>query len=138
MTATPARVQQRRTRGWRKPENTVSVTRSSRWGNPFRVFGGTVAGPEWFEVRSAPIGTLHRSRDEYAVYSTHAPASGAVEHAADLFRTLASVTRRDDPQAYEAWIAPLRGKNLMCFCPLDQPCHADVLLELANTTKEAE
>ena len=26
----------------------------------------------------------------------------------------------------------LRGKNLACFCPLDQPCHADVLLELAN------
>ncbi len=26
----------------------------------------------------------------------------------------------------------LRGKNLACFCPLDQVCHADVLLELAN------
>lgn len=26
----------------------------------------------------------------------------------------------------------LRGKNLACWCPLDQPCHADVLLELAN------
>lgn len=26
----------------------------------------------------------------------------------------------------------LRGKNLACFCPLDQPCHADVLLEIAN------
>jgi len=27
---------------------------------------------------------------------------------------------------------PLRGKNLGCFCKLDQPCHADVLLEIAN------
>ena len=26
----------------------------------------------------------------------------------------------------------LRGKHLMCWCSLDQPCHADVLLELAN------
>ncbi len=26
----------------------------------------------------------------------------------------------------------LRGKNLVCWCPLDQPCHADVLLRLAN------
>lgn len=26
----------------------------------------------------------------------------------------------------------LAGKNLACWCPLDQPCHADVLLELAN------
>ena len=29
-------------------------------------------------------------------------------------------------------VAALRGKNLACFCPIDQPCHADVLLELAN------
>jgi hypothetical protein len=28
----------------------------------------------------------------------------------------------------------LRGKNLACWCPLDQPCHADVLLRLANST----
>lgn len=26
----------------------------------------------------------------------------------------------------------LRGKDLCCWCPLDQPCHADVLLEIAN------
>lgn len=26
----------------------------------------------------------------------------------------------------------LRGKNLACWCPLDKPCHADVLLEIAN------
>lgn len=26
----------------------------------------------------------------------------------------------------------LRGKNLACWCALDQPCHADVLLEVAN------
>ena len=26
----------------------------------------------------------------------------------------------------------LRGKDLVCWCPLDQPCHADVLLEIAN------
>lgn len=27
----------------------------------------------------------------------------------------------------------LRGKNLTCWCALDQPCHADVLLEIANS-----
>ena len=26
----------------------------------------------------------------------------------------------------------LKGMNLACWCPLDQPCHADVLLEIAN------
>lgn len=29
-------------------------------------------------------------------------------------------------------IDPLRGKNLACWCSLDEPCHADVLLELSN------
>ncbi len=28
--------------------------------------------------------------------------------------------------------AELRGKDLACWCPLDGPCHADVLLEIAN------
>lgn len=44
--------------------------------------------------------------------------------AVDLFR------RRQAPHMTD--IAQLRGKNLACWCPLDQPCHADVLLELAN------
>ena len=26
----------------------------------------------------------------------------------------------------------LRGKNLACWCPPEAPCHADVLLEIAN------
>lgn len=29
-------------------------------------------------------------------------------------------------------IASIRGKNLACWCPLNQPCHADALLEIAN------
>jgi len=40
---------------------------------------------------------------------------------------------------YEDWlptsgldVSELRGKNLACFCPLSEPCHADVLLRLAN------
>ncbi len=31
-----------------------------------------------------------------------------------------------------SWLAPLRGKNLSCWCSIDQPCHADILLLLAN------
>ena len=26
----------------------------------------------------------------------------------------------------------LRGRDLACYCPLDGPCHADVLIEIAN------
>lgn len=36
------------------------------------------------------------------------------------------------PELLEAVRAELAGKDLACWCPLDQPCHADVLLELAN------
>ena len=32
-------------------------------------------------------------------------------------------------------VSELRGKNLACWCPLDKPCHADALLELANRPK---
>ena len=30
------------------------------------------------------------------------------------------------------WFDELKGKDLACWCPLSQPCHADVLLELVN------
>jgi Domain of unknown function (DUF4326) len=26
----------------------------------------------------------------------------------------------------------LAGRDLACWCPLDEPCHADILLEVAN------
>ena len=34
-----------------------------------------------------------------------------------------------------AEIHTLRGRDLACWCPLDRPCHADVLLELANKSE---
>ena len=30
-------------------------------------------------------------------------------------------------------VSELRGKDLACYCPLDQPCHADALIEKANS-----
>lgn len=35
-------------------------------------------------------------------------------------------------------VMSLRGKDLACWCPLDQPCHADVLLRLANQGDDME
>ena len=29
-------------------------------------------------------------------------------------------------------VSELRGKNLMCWCKIGKPCHADVLLAVAN------
>jgi hypothetical protein len=41
--------------------------------------------------------------------------------------------REEQAPEYEGLpLERLRGKNLACWCRLDQPCHADVLLELAN------
>ena len=42
---------------------------------------------------------------------------------------------REDPngqQIAEAAKAELRGYDLGCTCPLDQPCHADILIALVN------
>lgn len=32
----------------------------------------------------------------------------------------------------KAIVRELRGKNLTCWCPIGEPCHADVLLQIAN------
>ena len=52
----------------------------------------------------------------------------------ELAQMCVDMFRREMPDfAKLAYRLELRGKNLACFCPLDQPCHADVLLELANS-----
>jgi hypothetical protein len=33
----PVRIQRKRTKGWKMPPNTVSVTRPGKWGNPFNL-----------------------------------------------------------------------------------------------------
>lgn len=54
--------------------------------------------------------------------------NGTAEDCLRLYRESLKIQR-----AYRRFIKrELRGKNLACWCPLDQPCHADVLLELAN------
>lgn len=110
----PKRVQQRRAKGFKLPPNTKSVARPSRWGNPFRI------NPKlWEKIQKKPAKELndeelHCCRDRAA--------------AVRMFRTL--MLARTDTRAEIK--KELRGFNLACYCPLDQPCHADVLLEIAN------
>lgn len=33
----PRRLQQKRTKGWRKPAGAVAIIRPSKWGNPFKI-----------------------------------------------------------------------------------------------------
>lgn len=48
----------------------------------------------------------------------------------------AIITVGDDEKPHQCasklQIRQLRGKNLACWCALDKPCHADVLLKIAN------
>jgi hypothetical protein len=50
---------------------------------------------------------------------------------ADFEADLADMSNADRA-FYMDKVKALRGKNLACWCALDKPCHADVLLELAN------
>lgn len=104
----PSRIQRSRAKGWRMPEGAIYVGRPGPWGNPFivspSVKPGTKSGAIYICVPTA--------EDAVACYREM-----LVEHRPDL---VAQAKRE------------LRGHDLACFCPLDQPCHADVLLELAN------
>lgn len=59
------------------------------------------------------------------------------ERAVALFREHLVEIKRIDPKLYRERLEPLRGKDLACFCRLDQVCHADVLLELVAELEES-
>lgn len=52
--------------------------------------------------------------------------------AAAKFKELVAKETLHEPETMRAFLAPLRNRDLACWCPLDTPCHADVLLEIAN------
>lgn len=126
------RIQLRRTKGWRKPEGCILVARRSRWGNPFIVHGASVIGRPWSVVRERDLQRPVQFVGDEVGYVTCSHVAEAIAHSVDLFRAYCKVTQRDTSDAYEKWLAPLRGHDLGCWCPLDQLCHADVLLEIAN------
>ena len=113
----PKRLQLSRAKGFNLQEasralnglDAVNVARPSKWGNPHKV---------GVSLQRQPGGDFRRMTVEDAV-----------------------AAYRDETLPY--WMArtglrgglnieELRGKNLACWCKLDAPCHADVLLELAN------
>ena len=57
------------------------------------------------------------------------------ERAVAEFRTALEEGRLD--VTIEDVRSQLRGRDLACWCPLDRPCHADVLLEVANSEVDA-
>ena len=127
MTA-PKRIQLQRTKGWRKPEGVIVVARPTRWGNPFKV------GEYAPHVHPSAAWPHHLYIDRHRVVRA--------DQAVALYRRI--VTQPEEhrydgftPPTLAEIVAELRGRDLACWCPLDQPCHADVLLELANSTEAA-
>jgi hypothetical protein len=121
-TPSPRRIQLSRRKGWRKPANTVVVARPTRWGNPFPV---AVYG-------QAKAVDLHRRWLEGTLSAEEGAGLSRCDRWSDPGpRFVALPTLR---QGILDDLGDLRGRNLACWCGLDKPCHADVLLELANAT----
>lgn len=116
----PRRIQLRRTAGWRKPPGVISVARPSKWGNPFTV--GTVidrAAMGRCAVAEIVIRNREQAVEAYRQWLDGVPRLVGGHDLAPLPPTVMVIR------------AELRGHDLACWCPLNQPCHADVLLELA-------
>ena len=133
--STPYRIQRQRTKGCRMAENTVYVGRGTKWGNPFRVDDGL--NLTTLDLTESVEGRPFRYPVKESMTAVISP-----ELAVDLYSVLLrwrhvgmSPALRDLPMASQVR-TELAGKNLACWCPLDQPCHADVLLEIANREEE--
>ena len=124
----PVRVQRRRVKGWRMPPNTAYV------GHP-TVFGNLSGCGRPHHCQRRPCGCCPPAEyccvDRYREFvvsglegrpSTGGTISVALD-AVSGYPIRSELVRR---------LPELRGKNLACWCALDAPCHADVLLDLAN------
>lgn len=151
----PQRIQRRRTTGWRMPDDAIYVGRPSIYGNPFPVdddgatwravalgYMGHAAGRRaaavalhraWLTGEPVGEGPLAdpRSRSLGALEFPDGHAVSLDEHCRGIAAAAAGLT---GPLALPARpdLSPLRGHDLVCWCPPDLACHADVLLALAN------
>ncbi|HKY59245.1 MAG TPA: DUF4326 domain-containing protein [Aeromicrobium sp.] len=135
----PKRIQRKRTKGWRMPEGAVYVGRPTVFGNPFRAVKSECCG--YWDVRDDNGVTylvnhqyVHQAsvRADRSTWTTDTEANReAVRLYNDELTYWVGGRLKWDPAFAEA-VASLRGRDLACWCPLDQPCHADVLLQIAN------
>lgn len=135
----PQRIQRRRTAGWRMPDGAVYVGRPTRWGNPFTV-GKTLVrypaidGDTWeHEGRSGKTpGERHAYRHPDGSITWHRVEVATRAQVVELYRL-----HTGPMGSYELDVDEVRrelaGRDLVCWCPESEPCHADVLLEIANS-----
>jgi Domain of unknown function (DUF4326) len=104
----PQRIQLRRVKGWKMPPNTVKVDRTTPYGNPF------VVGKDGDAAYCVELFTRLMEGRLAVSTRTYPDEQLRVRNAVARARTR------------------LRGKNLACWCPLNKPCHADILLKVFN------
>ncbi|NKS56183.1 DUF4326 domain-containing protein [Rhodococcus hoagii] len=153
----PKRIQRQRTKGWRMPDGAVYVGRGSRYGNPFTLGGpnglacvpGAVTGADWeYEDRISTAGMRHDFFHGGGRVTPCEVRNLSRTEAVSLYREVLTkdvvhirdprwirVGPRDNPVTIEGLRRELAGRDLACWCPLSSPCHADILLELANTAE---
>jgi hypothetical protein len=115
----PERIQRKRTKGWKMPPNAVYVGRPSPVGNPFRVGIYSDNAAECVEMFRWCISDFPVPQNKIKAWRDHGGSTA-------LLIGIAS----------GALVEGLRGKDLACWCAPDKPCHADVLLEFANSTDQ--
>lgn len=154
----PQRFRCSRAKGAKLLPDTIVVARPSRWGNPFdwradyatwlAIPVGEKAHPAG---RRATVVKIHRAwltrtpikvipvggapELEYgngATTSFDQLALNAGINFGGMYLAEAFPKGLPTPPTAEEIRAHLRGKNLACWCALDAPCHADVLIEIAN------
>lgn len=154
----PKRIQMSRATPWRKDNpDAVIVARPSRWGNPF-IFGdytGLARVPaaldpsaDWeYEGRISADGARHdffhpdgRVTICHVRYMTRAEVVETYRRplTGDLTPAMRSAGLRSGPNrtmpvTLDDVRRELAGRDLACWCKPGDPCHADVLLEIANT-----
>lgn len=113
----PKRIQRMRSKGWKMPPDAVYVGRPTIFGNPW-----TMAGVRaWLKSVNVTETYSDRDRAENLVMNYRLWVEGGLP--VTMNGRLSEIRRR---------LSELRGKDLACWCKPDMPCHADVLLELAN------
>lgn len=135
----PERIQLKRTKGWRKPEGAIVVSRPSRWGNPWCIVVERSRGRTWYCVRHV---TEERRLGSFSV-PEHARQTATRQYYSDLVNDRL-------PYSVDDVERELAGRDVACWCPPAVPCrngridfwrvqcHADVLPEIANATTESE
>ena len=124
----PRRLQ--RNRGWKKPRDAVYVNRPTRWHNPFapKIIPGWATAFRQYAADDFQRWVLMPCYVEY---------DGRITSWAGRWEDMQAHKYADRPDVRDI-ISELRGKDLVCDCPIGQPCHADVLLDIANAEERAQ